>query len=49
MGMPQLFPGEIVKVEDMGKIFSGNYFLTQVTHIIDENGFRTRTAIERGS
>jgi phage protein D len=47
IGKAEMRAGDLVEIKGMGKRFSGEYFLTRVTHVIDEQGFRTHFAIER--
>lgn len=42
IGIPDLEPGAIVKVDGLGKRFTGLYSLTKVIHTIGESGYSTR-------
>jgi phage protein D/phage baseplate assembly protein gpV len=41
IGIPDLRAGSSVQIQGVGKRFSGAYKLKKVTHLIDENGYRT--------
>jgi phage protein D len=49
IGIPDLRPGKYVKVEGVGKRFSGNYRLRKVSHSINEKGFTTDFEITQRS
>lgn len=49
LGKPEMKAGEIVELQNMGEKFSGNYYITRVTHIINSNGYRTKFTIERNA
>lgn len=40
-GAPALRPGSVVAIAGFGKRFSGNYWLTRVVHVHDDDGFVT--------
>jgi uncharacterized protein involved in type VI secretion and phage assembly len=44
-GHPQLTAGKTVKLTNMGKRFSGKYFVTAATHVFNEQGYVTTFAI----
>lgn len=47
LGNPEMKAGDNVELINMGSRFSGLYYLTQVNHIISNEGYRTRFCIER--
>jgi phage protein D len=46
-GQPGLQAGSVVRIEGAGTRFSGPYYVTTVTHVLDSTGFRTTLAAER--
>jgi len=46
IGLPDLRPDRTVKLEGLGEPFSKKYYLQQVTHKIDTNGYRTRFKVK---
>ncbi len=40
-GLPELKPGHFIEIEGMGKPPSNKFYITQIRHIIDDNGFTT--------
>ena len=48
-GMPELIPGKLVELKDFGELFSGLYYLSQVKHIVESDGFQTQITVERNS
>lgn len=48
-GIPELRPGVTVKLEKIGKRFSGKYYLTKTTHTIDGNGYKTSFSVRRNA
>jgi len=49
IGIPELRPGVSIKLDNLGKWFSGKYYVTEATHIIDNNGYRTRFKVRRNA
>ncbi|MDJ0597827.1 MAG: phage baseplate assembly protein V [Crocosphaera sp.] len=49
IGLPKLRAGNTVKIEGLGKRFSGNYTLSKVTHTINEGGYQTRFEVTQKS
>jgi phage protein D len=45
IGLPELRAGDLVKIQGLGKRFSGNYRLSQVTHTINQGGYQTQFAV----
>lgn len=41
VGLPELRAGHMVQIGGLGKRFNGNYFLTETTHTIGNDGYRT--------
>lgn len=41
VGMPEIKPGVVIKLDGLGDVFSGNYYVLETTHKIDENGYDT--------
>jgi len=48
-GIPELRPGVTIKLENLGTRFSGKYYLTDTTHTIDGNGYKTRFTARRNA
>lgn len=49
-GQPKVHPGDVVAVDGAGRRFSGNYFVTGVTHIVDmARGYQTRLYLQRST
>ncbi|MGH7296451.1 MAG: phage late control D family protein, partial [Polyangiaceae bacterium] len=48
-GMPDLRPGFVVEVDEVGPIFSGQYYITRVVHDYLPHGFATRLGLRRTS
>ncbi|HXG31343.1 MAG TPA: hypothetical protein VNK81_06825 [Thermodesulfobacteriota bacterium] len=49
IGIPQIRPGVSIRLERMGKKFSGKYYVKETTHTIDSSGYRTRFKAKRNS
>lgn len=49
IGNPQLRAGIMIRLEGLGKLFSGNYYVTSATHTIDGGGYRTNFAVKRNA
>ncbi len=47
IGMPQLRAGMILKLERLGSIFSGKYYVKEVTHTINTSGYITKFSVRR--
>lgn len=47
LGNPEMKAGDNIELLNMGGRFSGLYYLTDVSHIISNEGYRTRFCIER--
>lgn len=47
IGNPDLKARQVVKVKGAGKRYSGNYYVTSVTHTIDARGFLTSFELKR--
>ncbi len=47
IGKAAMKAGDRLEIKGMGQRFGGQYYLTQVTHIINDKGYRTRFAFER--
>ena len=46
-GQPGLRAGIVVRIEGAGTRFSGPYYVTTVTHVLDSSGYRTTLTAER--
>jgi Bacteriophage probable baseplate hub protein len=46
-GNPKLSARSVVAIKRVGKVFSGNYYVTSVTHTIDGSGYRTSFEVKR--
>ncbi len=49
IGDPRLRAGIVVKLEGLGRLFSGNYYVTSATHTIDGGGYRTNFEVKRNA
>ncbi len=49
IGLPQIRTGVNVKLEKMGKKFSGKYYVKETTHTINDSGYRTRFSVKRNA
>jgi phage protein D len=49
VGVPDIRPGVCIKLEKMGKRFSGKYYVVGATHRIGENGYRTTFEVKRNA
>jgi uncharacterized protein len=47
VGSPGLTPGITIRLNRLGKRFTGNYFVTSVTNTIDSNGYTTSFNVRR--
>jgi phage protein D len=49
-GRPQVHAGTVVAIEGAGERFSGDYYVTSVTHTLTgERGYQTSFSVERNS
>ena len=44
-GLPMIVPGRFVKVEALEAMLNNNYYITEVTHVVDEDGYLTHFEI----
>lgn len=49
IGIPQIRPNACIRLEKMGKRFSGKYYVKSTTHTIDNSGYRTRFTVKRNA
>ncbi|MCP5049700.1 MAG: phage late control D family protein [bacterium] len=49
IGIPMIHPGVCIRLEKMGKLFSGKYFVTEATHTINNEGYRTNFSVKRNA
>ena len=47
IGLPNLRAGQKVRIDGIGRRFSGNYFITGTTHTFNDNGYLTRFTAHR--
>lgn len=47
IGLPDLRPGDNVEMKGLGKRFDGPYYVTNVEHVINESGYRTKFSVRR--
>lgn len=47
VGLPDLRAGEIVRLERLGPVFDGDYYVTESTHRLDEDGYRTSFTVSK--
>lgn len=48
IGYPELKPGTNVKIEDVGKRFSGKYYIKSAKHSVGDNGYTISFEVRRG-
>ena len=41
IGLPDLRAGQVIKIKGVDYRFDGEYFVTQTTHTLDTNGYKT--------
>lgn len=41
IGLPELIPGRYLQIEGLDSMVDHKYYVTEVTHVLDENGFMT--------
>ncbi len=46
-GNPSLAARMVIELQGLGKLFSGSYYVTSVTHVIDGSGYRTDFEVKR--
>lgn len=49
VGNPEIKAGEIIELQGVGSKLSGPYYITKVTHIINESGFFTKIFVQRNA
>lgn len=49
IGIPKIRVGVCIKLEKMGKRFSGKYYVKSVTHTFNNSGYRTRFTVKRNA
>lgn len=49
IGIPQIRPGINIKLEKMGKLFSGKYYVKETSHTINNSGYRTQFTVKRNA
>lgn len=49
IGIPQIRPGVTIRLDKMGKRFSGKYYVKGTTHTMNNNGYRTRFVVKRNA
>jgi hypothetical protein len=50
IGLPRVKPGMMVRVEGAGELFSGNYVVEEVDHLVgNDKGFRTKLSLIRNA
>ena len=49
IGIPKIRVGVCIKLEKMGKRFSGKYYVKSATHTINNSGYRTRFTVKRNA
>ncbi len=49
VGIPTIRVGACVKLDKMGKRFSGKYYVKAATHTINNSGYRTRFSVKRNA
>ena len=46
VGLPELIPGRFIKIDRVDSLVNKKYYITQVVHKIDENGYTTNLTTE---
>lgn len=49
MGNTAILSGETVQIKNVGKSYSGNYYILKATHTIDSNGYITEMEVARNA
>jgi phage protein D len=49
IGNPTLMARMVIQLKNLGKRFSGNYYVTRATHTIDSGGYRTDFEVRRNA
>jgi len=49
VGRTEIRPGICIKLDKLGKRFSGKYYVTAAVHTFDNNGYRTRFTVKRNA
>ena len=49
IGLPDIVPGKVVKIDGVGAVFSGDYYVTRATHSIGSGGYGTDFAVRRNA
>ncbi len=49
IGIPQLRKGVNIRLEKMGKRFSGKYYVKGTTHTMNDSGYRTKFSVKRNA
>ena len=49
VGIPQIRPSATIKLEKMGRTFSGKYYVKGTTHTINSSGYRTQFSVKRNA
>jgi phage protein D len=49
IGIPQIRPRVTIRLEKMGNIFSGKYYVKAATHTINNSGYRTHFSVKRNA
>ncbi|MDB4950486.1 MAG: hypothetical protein JWM27_3135 [Gemmatimonadetes bacterium] len=49
VGLPDLAPGKVVKIDGVGPYFGGKYYVTQVTHVVSTGGYRSDFTVRRNA
>jgi uncharacterized protein len=47
IGLPDLRPGDNVEIRGVGERFSGTYFVTRTTHVLNTNGYTTEFDVRK--
>ncbi len=49
IGIPQIRAGETIRLEKIGKRFTGKYYIIGTTHTINASGYRTKISVKRNA
>lgn len=49
IGNVDIRAGEVIKLDKLGKRFSGLYYVTSSTHVVDQTGYTTKFTVERNA
>jgi len=48
-GNTDIRAGEVIELKKLGQRFSGLYYVTSATHVVDQTGYTTKFTVERNA